>query len=323
MTPTPPRIVVLDGRTLNPGDIGWDPLERLGTCVIHDRTPPERVVERGAGAEILLTNKTPVTAPDIEALPSLAYIGVLATGFNIVDVDAARRRKIPVTNVPAYGTMAVTQLVFAHLFNLTHRIGHHTGAVAAGRWSSSPDFCFWDLPLLEVDGLTMGIIGWGRIGEAVGRAARAFGMKVIAYDPGRAGSNDAGVERVALDELFASSDVVSLHCPLTEHTRGLVSAARLSSMKRTAYLINTSRGPVIDETALENALRAGTIAGAGLDVLSVEPPPAIHPLLGAPNCFITPHIAWATTAARRRLMEGVALNIRAFLAGRPVNVVNP
>jgi glycerate dehydrogenase len=323
MTPPPQRIVILDGRTLNPGDLDWDPIERLGTCVIHDRTPPECVVERGAGAQILLTNKTPVTARDIEALPSLAYIGVLATGFNIVDVDAARRRGIPVTNVPAYGTMAVTQLVFAHLFNLTHRIGHHTGAVAAGRWSSSLDFSFWDLPLLEVDGLTMGIVGLGRIGEAVARAARAFGMTVIAHDPGPTGSHDAGVRRVGLDELFASSDVVSLHCPLTEQTRALVSAARLSSMKRSAFLINTSRGPVIDEPALANALEAGTIAGAGLDVLSVEPPPATHPLLGAPNCFITPHIAWATTAARRRLMEGVASNIREFLAGRPVNVVNP
>ena len=323
MTPPRPRIVVLDGKTLNPGDLGWDPLERLGTCTIHDRTPADLVAERGAGAQILLTNKTPVTARDIGLLPSLAYIGVLATGFNIVDVEAARARGIPVTNVPAYGTMAVTQLVFAHLFNLTHRIGHHTAAVAAGRWSSSPDFSFWDLPLVEVDGLTMGIVGLGRIGLAVGRAARGFGMDVIAHDPGPAGANESGIRRVGLDELFASSDVVSLHCPLTERTRGLVSAERLASMKRSSFLINTSRGPVVDEPALAAALAAGTIAGAGLDVLSVEPPPGDHPLLSAPNCFITPHIAWATTAARRRLMEGVAENIRGFLEGRPVNVGNP
>jgi glycerate dehydrogenase len=325
MTPSlsPPRIVVLDGKTLNPGDLGWEALEQLGTCVIHDRTPPELVVERAAGAQILLTNKTPVTAGDIAQLSSLAYIGVLATGFNIVDVEAARRQGIPVTNVPAYSTMAVAQLVFAHLFNLTHRIGHHTRAVAGGRWSSSPDFSFWDFPLLEIDGLTMGILGFGRIGGAVARVARAFGMNVLAHGPGSGGGGDAGVQHVGLDELFKAGDVVTLHCPLTDETRGLVNASRLASMKRSALLINTSRGPLIDEPALAGALAGGIIAGAGLDVLSVEPPPSDHPLLRAPNCFITPHIAWATTAARRRLMAGVAANIQAFLAGQPVNVVNP
>lgn len=325
MTPVPasPRIVVLDGKTLNPGDLRWDGLERLGACAVHDRTSPEHVVERAAGAQILLTNKTPVTGRDIDQLPSLSYIGVLATGFNIVDVDAARRRGIPVTNVPAYGTMAVAQLVFAHLFNLTHRIGHHTRAVAEGRWSASPDFSFWDVPLMEVDGRTLGIVGLGRIGNAVAVAARAFGMAVLAHNPGAEGGGDANARLVGLDELFRGSDVVSLHCPLTENTRGLVNRERLATMKPSAFLINTSRGPLIDEPALARALDDGVIAGAGLDVLSVEPPPADHPLLHARNCCITPHFAWATTAARGRLMAGVVTNIEAFLAGRPVNVVNP
>jgi glycerate dehydrogenase len=318
-----PRIVVLDGKTLNPGDLRWDGLERLGDCVIHDRTPPELVVERASGAQILLTNKTPVTAKDMQELPALACIGVLATGFNIVDVDAARKRGIPVTNVPAYSTMAVAQLAFAHIFNLTQRIGHHTRAVAEGRWSASPDFSFWDYPLCELDGQTLGVVGLGRIGNAVAGAGRAFGMDVLAYDPTAPRIAGAIARLVELDELFASSDVVSLHCPLTDATRGFVNAVRLASMKPSAFLINTSRGPLIDETALAAALSAGTIAGAGLDVLSVEPPPPDHPLLGARNCYVTPHIGWATTAARKRLMEGVIANVEAFIAGRPLHVVNP
>jgi glycerate dehydrogenase len=316
------NIVVLDGFTLNPGDLSWGGLEGAGTCTIYDRTPEEEVIPRAQGAEILLTNKTPVTGDVIARLPRLRYIGVLATGYNIVDLPVATDRGIVVTNVPSYGTMSVAQLVFAHLFNLTHRIGHHTGAVRNGRWSESRDFSFWDSPLIEVSGLTLGILGIGQIGGATARAGLAFGMNVISSRTPSGRGVPAGVRLTSLDEVFSASDVLSLHCPLTPSTRGLVNGDRLAQMKRTSFLINTSRGGLIDESALADALNRGTIAGAGLDVLTIEPPRADNPLLSAKHCFITPHFAWATTAARARLMAEVTENVLAFLAGKRRNVLN-
>jgi len=310
------RIVILDGHTTNPGDLSWAPLERLGSLAVHERTAPGDVVARAADADVVLTNKTPLPAEVIAALPRARLIGVLATGYNVVDAAAARDRGIPVVNVPEYSTPNVAQATFALLLELTNRTGHHDRAVHEGRWVASPDFCFWDGDLVELAGKTFGIVGHGRIGRAVGRIAAAFGMEVIhARRRGGEGS-------VALDELFAASDVVSLHCPLTAETKGLVDARRLGLMKRTAYLLNTSRGPLVDEAALAAALAVGTIAGAGLDVLAVEPPGAGNPLLTAPRCVITPHIAWATRAARERLIGTVAANVAAFAAGTPVNVVN-
>jgi len=314
------NIVVLDGYALNPGDLSWSSLEALGPCTIHDRTPAADVAARAVSAEIVLTNKAAITREVMEQLPRLRYIGVLATGYDIVDAAAARRRGIPVCNVPDYATPSVVQMVFAHLLNLTLRVADHGRGVAEGRWSRCPDFAYWDFPLVELAGLTLGVVGFGRIGRAVARAALAFGMDVLAYDP--AVIDSTGVRSVDLDELLRQSDVVSLHCPLTPDTRHLIDAERLSAMKPTAYLINTGRGPLIDERALAEALRSGSIAGAGLDVLSVEPPPADHPLLTAPNCCITPHIAWATRAARQRLLDAAVANVRGFLEGTPRNVVN-
>jgi glycerate dehydrogenase len=316
------RIVVLDGYTLNPGDLSWDAMHSLGDCVIFDRTAPAEVPGRGALADVLLTNKTPISGASINALPALRYIGVLATGYDIVDTDAARNRGIPVTNVPAYGTMSVAQVVFAHLLNLTHGIAHHATAVREGRWTSNPDFSFWDSPLRELSGLVLGIVGLGRIGSAVARIALAFDMKVIAYDPTASQPAPEGVRLVSLEELFKGSDVVTLHCPLTPATAALVNRDRLRSMKPTSFLINTSRGPLVDSRALAEALDSGSIAGAGLDVLPEEPPPVTEPLLNARNCSITPHFAWASTAARARLLDEVVENIRAFQRGERRNVVN-
>ena len=315
------NIVILDGFTLNPGDLTWRGIQELGSCTIYERTGGTEIEGRAREAEIILTNKTPLNGDIIARLPRLRYIGVLATGYNIVDVAAAAERGIVVTNVPSYGTMSVAQVVFAHLFNLTHHIAHHTDAVRHGRWSASGDFTFSDFPLLEVSGMTLGIVGPGRIGSAVAKAAIAFGMHVVATPRPSGGDVPPGVRTVPVDELFRTSDVVSLHCPLTPLTRGLVNRERLASMKRTAFLINTSRGSIVDEDALAAALNSGQIAGAGLDVLSVEPPPAAHPLLSAKNCYITPHFAWASTAARERLLAEVTENLRAFLAGTPRNVL--
>lgn len=313
------RIVVLDGYTLNPGDLDWSPLESLGACRVHDRSAAEEIVPRAAGAEIVLTNKTVLSEQSLAALSDLRYVGVLATGYNVVDVDAARRRGIVVTNVPAYGARSVAQLTIAHLLNLTQHVAHHAQTVAEGRWSRSPDFCYWDFPLIELEGLTLGIVGYGRIGRTVADLARALGMRVLVYDP--AASPGPEVETADLDRLFRDSDAVSLHCPLTPETAALVDRRRLALMKPTAFLINTSRGPLVDEQALAEALDSGRLAGAGLDVLAVEPPPADHPLFRAKNCFVTPHIAWATRAARARLLAIAVENIRAYLAGRPRNVV--
>jgi glycerate dehydrogenase len=316
------KIIVLDGYTLNPGDLDWAGLEQLGACEIHDRTPDAEVVARAAGAEIVLTNKTALTRAMIESLPQLRYIGVLATGFNIVDVAAARERKIPVTNVPAYGTRSVAQMVFALILELTQRTGHHAQTVRDGRWSRSPDFCYWDFPLIELEGLTLGIVGYGRIGRAVGDLGRAFGMNILAASRTPLASSADQVRCVDLETLFRESDIVSLHCPLTAETNQLVNANRLALMKPSAFLINTSRGPLIDEAALAGALNSGQIAGAGLDVLVEEPPPAGHQLFQAKNCFITPHIAWATRSARARLLQTAVANVEAFLNGAPRNVVN-
>ncbi|MCS7306007.1 MAG: D-2-hydroxyacid dehydrogenase [Thermoguttaceae bacterium] len=318
------KIVILDGYTVNPGDLSWGPIQQLGELVVYDRTPAELVVQRAAEGEIVLTNKAVVSRSAIEQLACLRYIGVLATGYNIVDVEAARERGIPVTNVPTYATQSVAEAVFAHLLNLTHHTAEHAQGVRAGRWSACEDFCYWDWPLIDLAGLSLGIVGFGRIGQAVARIALAFQMQVLAYDsnPEVQKHLPAGVQWVELDELFAQSDVVSLHCPLTAQNERMVNARRLALMKPTAFLINTSRGGLIDEAALAEALNHGQIAGAGLDVLSIEPPPPDHPLLSARNCYITPHQAWATKAARQRLIQAAADNIRAFLTGKPQNVVN-
>ena len=320
---TTPAIVVLDSHTLNPGDLSWDDLAEFGEFAVYDRTAPEDVITRSRGACILLTNKTILDRPAIYALPELAYIGVMATGYNVVDLDAARERGISVTNVPEYGTKSVAEMTFALLLELTRRVGLHDDSVRAGDWSRSPDFCYWRTPLVELDGRVMGIVGYGRIGCEVARIARAFGMTVIACDVRAEAEGSAGVRFVGLDRLFRESDVVSLHCPLTPETAGMVNRARLSIMKPGAFLINTGRGPLVNERDLAEALNAGRIAGAALDVLPQEPPDVGSPLIGALNCIITPHIAWAARAARKRLMNTVVENIRAFLAGNPVNVVNP
>ena len=319
----PPRIVVLDGHTLNPGDLSWQALESLGACRVHDRTPAAEAVARAAGADIVLTNKTVLNRDQIHALKSLRYIGVLATGYNVVDVVAARERQVPVTNVPTYGTRSVAQMTFALLLELTQHVGHHAQTVREGRWSRSADFCYWDYPLIELEGLTIGIVGYGRIGQAVAEIGRAMGMRVIIAASERRAAAEAPDPSVDLDDLFRQSDVISLHCPLTDSTRHLVNERRLALMKPTAFLLNTSRGPLVDEAALATALNTERIAGAGLDVLGVEPPGADHALFAAKNCLITPHIAWATRAARARLMNTAVTNVKAFLEGRPIHVVNP
>jgi glycerate dehydrogenase len=316
------NIVVLDGYTLNPGDLTWNGLKALGQCTVYDRTPPEEVVSRAKDAEIALTNKTVLSADVIKQLPKLKYIGVLATGYNIVDIEAARDAGIPVTNVPAYSTPSVAQLVFAHLLNLAHHVGAHSETVKNGKWASNIDFCYWDTPLIELAGLTMGIIGFGRIGKATAKLALTFGMKVIAYDVVTPTSMPEGCQFAGLEDVFRSSDVVSLHCPLTPQTQNIINKEHLALMKKTAFLINAGRGPLVDEQALAEALNNERIAGAGLDVLSSEPPEKENPLLKAKNCYITPHIAWATRSARQRLLKVVVDNVAAFLAGKPQNVVN-
>lgn len=312
------KIVVLDGYALNPGDLDWAPLRALGECEIFDRTPVDQIAIRAAEAEVLLTNKCPLSADTLAKLPKLKFIGVLATGYNVVDVAAARARGISVSNVPIYGTRSVAQHVFALILAHTQRVETHASAVRKGRWSRNADWCFWDTPLVELDGKVLGIVGYGRIGQAVAELGRAFGMNVIVHSR----SANAGVEQVGLGELFQRADVISLHCPLTPETQSLVNAQRLAMMKRDALLVNTGRGPLIVEADLAAALNVGQIGGAALDVLSSEPPAADNPLLTAKNCLITPHIAWATKAARTRLLGTVVENVRAFAAGKPQNVVN-
>ncbi len=316
-----PHIVILDGFTTNPGDVSWKPLEALGSLTIYDRTPPAEIVRRAAAATVIVTNKTVLAAETISALPDLGCICVLATGVNVVDVAAARVRGIPVCNVPGYSTPNVAQAVFALLLELTNSTAAHAAAVRAGEWAACPDFCFWKGDLVELAGRTLGIVGYGAIGRAVAAIGRAFGMNVIASRRSVAEA-EPGVRIVDLESVFHDSDVVSLHCPLSPETAGLVNAGRLAMMKPTAFLINTARGGLVVESDLAAALAAGQIAGAGLDVLSVEPPPADNPLFRAPRCIITPHIAWATRAARERLIAATAENVRGFLAGKPCNVVN-
>jgi glycerate dehydrogenase len=315
------HIVVVDGYTLNPGDLSWQPLCDLAPCEVFERTPPPQLAERAHDATIVLTNKVVLDAHAIAELPQLQYVGVSATGYNVVDLDAARARGIVVTNVPTYSTDSVAQMTFAHLLNLTQQVGYHAQTVREGRWSAAEDFCFWDTPQVELAGLKLGVVGFGRIGRAVARLADAFGMQVLATNRSPVEA-PAYVTMVELETLFRECDVVSLHCPLAEATRGMVDAPRLATMKRGALLINTSRGPLVDERALADALESGQLGGAGLDVLDVEPPPTDDPLLTAPNCFITPHIAWATRASRSRLMQVVTQNVAAFLAGTPRNVVS-
>ena len=315
------KIVVLDGYAANPGDLSWDELKSLGECIVYDRTAPSEVTERAAGADILLTNKVVLNADTIAALPHLKYIGVLATGYNVVDIAAAKERGIVVTNIPAYSTPSVAQMVFAHILNIAQQVQHYTDEVRKGRWSSNPDFCFWDTPLIELRGKKIGIIGLGQTGYNTARIAIGFGMEVHAYTSKSTFQLPPEIRKTELDELFANCDIISLHCPLTDSTRELVNAARLKQMKPNAILINTGRGPLINEQDLADALNNGTILAAGLDVLSTEPPRADNPLLTARNCFITPHIAWATSAARERLMAILVDNLKAYIGGKPVNNV--
>ena len=315
------KIVVLDGYGLNPGDLSWSAWETLGELKVYDRTSPSELLERSEGAEVLITNKTLITANDMALLPELKYIGVLATGYNVVDIDEAKARGIVVTNIPAYSTASVAQMVFAHILNITQRVGYYADENVRGRWTNNPDFCYWDTNLVELDGKKMGIVGYGNIGKATARIALAFGMEVLAYTSKEQKDLPQGVKKVSLDELFAESDVISLHCPLTPDTKELVNANRLKTMKPGAILINTGRGPLINEQDLADALNEGRIAGAGLDVLSVEPSVAGNPLLSAKNCFITPHIAWATKEARTRLMDIAINNLRSYQEGNIINNV--
>lgn len=319
------KIVVLDGYTLNPGDLSWDTLKELGDLIVYDRTEKDAdaILNAIGCAEIIFTNKTPLAKTVLEKAPAVKYIGVLATGFNIVDIDAAKKLGITVTNVPSYSTMAVAQLTFALLLEMCHHVGNHNDSVWNGKWSSSPDFCFWNSPLIELDGKTLGIIGYGRIGKATATIAQAFGMKVLAYNLSRKTELVGESCRYAeLDELLNQSDIISLHCPLTESTIGIINKDSISEMKDGVMLINTSRGPLVVEADLCEALNSGKVAGAALDVVSVEPIDVNNPLLKAKNCIITPHIAWAPTASRIRLMKAAVDNLKAFIAGTPVNVVN-
>ena len=316
------KIVLPDAFTANPGDLSWSELEKLGVCEFHDRTPVAEMVARCAGAAVVLTNKAVLNAEIIAALPELKYIGVCATGYNVVDVAAAKERGIVVTNVPGYSSASVAQLVFALILELTHAVGRHADSVAAGKWQACADFSFSEQPLLELEGRTLGVVGYGDIGASVARIGLAFGMKVLASKRSWSQSPPEGVTPAETDEIFAQSDVISLHCPLTDATKHLVGPRTLALMKPTAYLINTGRGPLIDEAALAAALQAGQIGGAGLDVLSVEPPSAGNPLIGAPNCLITPHVGWATREARARLIAQVVANLNAWQEGSAVNVVN-
>lgn len=315
------RIVVLDGYALNPGDLDWSTLEAVGPTEVFDRTSAPQMAERAANATVLLTNKTPIRAETLMQLPQLQYIGVLATGYDVVDTARARQQGIDVTNIPTYGTASVAQFAFALLLELCHHVGVHSADVRSGGWTRNADWSYHLTPLVELSDKTMGLIGYGRIGQQTAEVARAFGMKVIAHDPGTTELKD-GTPVLPLEELLRTSDVVSLHCPLTSETRGLLNAERLALMKSSAFLLNTARGPLIVEQDLANALNEGKLAGAGIDVLPQEPPPAATPLLAAKNCIVTPHIAWGTKEARERLLSIAVDNLRAWLAKKPVNVVN-
>ncbi len=317
------KIVILDGYTLNPGDLSWDGLKKMGEVEVYDRTPADKVPERSEGAEIIFTNKTPLGEDVLKKLPSLKYIGVLATGYNIVNTEVAKDNGVIVTNVPGYGTTSVVQMTFALLLELCHHVQHHSNTVMEGRWARSADWCYWDFPLVELAGKTMGIIGFGRIGQMVGDVATAFGMKVIGSSRSQPDqSHRANFRWAEIPQLLEESDVVSIHCPLFPETKGLINKENLGRMKRSAFLLNTSRGPIIVDEDLADALNSDVIAGAGIDVLSNEPPMPDNPLFKAKNCIITPHIAWATREARARLMEMAVNNLSSYLNGNPANVVN-
>ena len=313
------KAVILDGRTTNPGDLSWSELEKLCDFTIYDRTPAELIYERCKGAQVILTNKTPLRRDILEKLPDVQYIGLLSTGFNVIDIDYCKEKNIPVCNIPSYSTNAVAQLTFAYILEFCNQVSLHSQAVHNREWTNSIDFSFWKTDLTELDGKTLGIIGLGKIGKRVADIADAFGMNVLAYTSHP--SDYKNVRFTDLDELLANSDFVSIHTPLTAATENLVNADFLKKMKKTAFLINTSRGPAVNEKALADALNNGVIAGAGLDVLSTEPPKEDNPLVGCKNCFITPHIAWASFECRKRLIDILTDNLRAFLDGKPQNCV--
>ena len=315
------KIVVLDGYCLNPGDLSWEDMSSLGDLQVYDRTSPSDLLERAESAEVLITNKTLISDKDMDALPDLKYIGVLATGYNVVDVEAAKKKGIVVTNIPAYSTRSVAQMVFAHILNITQRVEHYACLNRQGKWSDSADFSYWDTELIELDGKWMGIVGYGNIGQATSRIALAFGMKVAVYTSKPQSDLPEGIIKVDLDQLFSTCDVVSLHCPLTPSTKEMVNAKRLNLMKPNAILINTGRGPLVNEQDLADALNEGRIMASGIDVLSIEPADPSNPMLSARNCFITPHIAWATKEARTRLMQIAVSNLKEFLNGNVVNNV--
>jgi len=317
------KTVILDGYTENPGDLDWKDIQVPGELTVYDRTSltdEEEIIRRIGDAEIVITNKTPITRHVLDACPGIRFISVLATGYNIVDTVCAAEKGIPVSNIPAYGTDAVAQFAIGLLLEVCHHIGHHSETVKQGRWSESPDFCYWDYPLIELKGKTMGIIGYGRIGSAVGRIALAFGMKVLAVK--RHPKDDTLAEFTTLDDLYSRADVISLHCPLTTDNVGMINREAIAKMKDGVIIINNSRGPLIEENDLAQALKEGKVAAAAVDVVSREPIKADNPLLTAPNCLITPHISWAPKESRQRIMEGTAQNICAFLSGKPINVVN-
>ena len=316
------KIIVLDGYAANPGDISWDELKEFGKLTVYPRTKPEEVVGRIGDAEMILTNKVLMTAEVLRQLPKLKYIGILATGYNTVDLEAARELGITVTNIPAYSTESVAQITFAHILNITNRIGHYARQTREGRWSRNPDFCYWDTPLMELSGKTIGIVGLGNIGKRVACIARLFGMAVFALTSKNSSDLPEGIQKTTLEGLLAVSDVLTLHCPLTDETRHLINRERLEKMRPGAILINTGRGPLVDEQAVADALKSGHLAGYGADVMCNEPPEADNPLFCQPNAFITPHIAWATREARLRLMKVAVANVRAFIAGTPQNVVS-
>ena len=317
------KIVVLDGYTENPGDLSWEGLAQFGQLQVYDRTgSEEEVIERIGGAEVVFVNKVPISRRVLDACPNIRFISVLATGYNVIDVKAAAEKGIPVSNVPSYGTAAVAQFAMALLLEVCHHVAHHSEAVHQGRWASNPDWCFWDYPLIELSGKTMGIIGFGRIGQATGRIARAMGMEVLAYSRSVREEAKALAEYVDLDSLLARSDVIVLHCPLFPETEGIINKENIAKMKDGVIIINNSRGQLVVEQDLADALNSGKVLAAGLDVVSTEPIRPDNPLLGAKNCLITPHISWAPRESRQRIMDASVENLRAFLAGKPVNVVN-
>ena len=316
------KIVVLDGYTENPGDLSWEELGKLGELTVYDRTPEEEILNRIGDAEIVITNKTPLTRATMDACPNMRYIAVLATGYNVVDVAAAKEKGIPVSNVPTYGTASVGQFAIAMLLEICHHVAHHSQPVFEGKWNSCADWCYWDYPLIELDGKTMGIIGFGRIGQTTGKIAKAMGMNILAYDSFPTDSGKAIAEYVDLDTLLAQSDVVALHCPLFPETQGIINKDTIAKMKDGVILLNNSRGPLSVEQDVADALNSGKIYAAGLDVVSTEPIRSDNPLLKAKNCILTPHISWAPKESRQRIMDCTVENVRAFLAGSPVNVVN-